>query len=245
MGESGRTSGPPGTPEPGGLAVLHEDAHLVAVDKPAGRLVIPGRGAPERTLREEAEARYGRLWVVHRLDRGTSGVLVLARTAEAHRTLNLAFDRQEVSKRYVALVRGAPQAEMRVEVPIAPARRGRMRPARPGDERGKAAATYFRLLETFPARAGLPVLSLVEAWPETGRTHQIRVHLAHAGFPLAVDPDYGDPGPLLDGEGRAVLGRTPLHAARLELAHPATGRPLVVVAPLPADLERAIDAARG
>jgi tRNA pseudouridine32 synthase/23S rRNA pseudouridine746 synthase len=134
---------------------------------------------------------------------------------------------------------------MRVEVAIAPARRGRMRPARPGDERGKAAVTYFRLLETFPARAGLPVLSLVEAWPETGRTHQIRVHLAHAGFPLAVDPDYGDPGPLLDAEGRTVIGRTPLHAARLELAHPATGRPLVVVAPLPADLERAIDAARG
>jgi tRNA pseudouridine32 synthase/23S rRNA pseudouridine746 synthase len=245
MGESGGARGSPGTPEPGGLAVLHEDAHLVAVDKPAGRLVIPGRGEPERTLREDAEDRYGRIWVVHRLDRGTSGVLVLARTAEAHRTLNLAFDRQEVSKRYLALVRGAPELEMRVEVAIAPARRGRMRPARPGDGRGKAAATYFRLIETFAARGGLPVLSLVEAWPETGRTHQIRVHLAHAGFPLAVDPDYGDPGPLLDGEGRTLLERTPLHAARLELAHPATGRPLVIVAPLPADLERAIDAARG
>ena len=245
MGENGKTAGAPGTADLDRLAILHEDAHLVAVDKPAGRLVIPGRGAAERTLREEAEARYGRIWVVHRLDRGTSGVLVLARTAEAHRTLNLAFDRQEISKRYLALVRGAPEDQMRVEVPIAPARRGRMRPARPGDERGKPAATWFHLLETFPARGRLPVLSLVEAWPETGRTHQIPVHLAHAGFPLAVDPDYGDPGPLLDADGRTLLSRTPLHAARLELAHPATRRPLVIVAPLPADIERASDAARG
>ncbi len=241
----GETQGRSGASEAAELAVLHEDSHLLAVDKPAGRLVIPGRGPPERTIREDAEARWGRIWVVHRLDRGTSGVLVLARTAEAHRTLNLAFDRKEVSKRYLALVRGAPEQEMRVDVPIAPARRGRMRPSRPGDGRGKPAATWFRLLETFPARGALPVLSLLEAWPETGRTHQIRVHLAHAGFPLAVDPDYGDPGPLLDGEGRPLLERTPLHAARLELVHPATGRPLVIVAPLPADIERAIDAARG
>src|SRR5574341_2468779 len=113
----------------GDVVVLHEDAQLLAVAKPPGRIVIPGRIAGERSLREELEASFGRRWVVHRLDRGTSGVLLFARTAEAHRTLNLAFDRGEPRKRYLALVRGAPPPERRIELPIAPARRGRMRPA--------------------------------------------------------------------------------------------------------------------
>jgi tRNA pseudouridine32 synthase / 23S rRNA pseudouridine746 synthase len=228
------------------VAILLEDAHLVAVDKPAGRLVIPGRGAPELALREELEERLGRLWVVHRLDRGTSGVLVLARTAEAHRALNLSFDRREVEKRYLAIVRGAPPDEARLDAPIAPARRGRMRPARPGDPRGKEAATRVRVLERYPLREalGLPALALVEALPETGRTHQIRVHLAWAGTALAVDPDYGEKGPLV-AAGEVLLSRTPLHAAALGLRHPATGAPLRIEAPLPADMARAIAVARG
>jgi tRNA pseudouridine32 synthase/23S rRNA pseudouridine746 synthase len=230
------------------VRALFEDEHLLALDKPPGRLVIPGRGAPEPALREEAEALFGRLWVVHRLDRGTSGVLLFARSAEAHRALNLAFDRHEVSKRYLALVlavRGAPPAEQRIEVAVAPARRGRMRPARPGDSRGKRAATVVRLLEAFPPTRGLPGLALVLALPETGRTHQIRVHLAHAGFPLAVDPDYAEAGPLRDEAGNVLLDRTPLHAARLELAHPVTRAQLAVEAPLPEDMERVMKAARG
>ena len=229
----------------GTIPVLHADAHLLAVDKPAGRLVIPGRSGGERSLREELEALHGPLWVVHRLDRGTSGVLVFARTAEAHRTLNLAFDRGEPAKRYLALVRGVPAPERRVDVAIAPARRGRMRPARPGDPRAKAAATVLRLVEAFPPRpwAG-GALALVEALPETGRTHQIRVHLAHAGTPLAVDPDYGGEDPLLGPDARPLLVRTPLHAARLAIAHPATGAPLALEAPLPADLAAAIEALR-
>lgn len=227
------------------MRVLHQDQHLLVVDKPAGRLVIPGRGAPERSVREEAEALVGRVWVVHRLDRGTSGVLLFARTAEAHRALNLAFDRQAVSKRYLAIVRGDPPPEQRVVTALAPARRGRMRPARPGDPRGKAAATYFKLLEAFPARPPLPALALVEAIPETGRTHQIRVHLAVAGSPLAIDPDYGEEEPLRDETGRVLVDRTPLHAVRVELDHPATGRRLVVEAPLPEDMARTIEAARG
>ncbi len=227
------------------IAVLHEDAHVLAVDKPAGRLVIPGRGTDERSLREELEAVHGRLFVVHRLDRGTSGVLLFARSAAAHRALNLAFDRGEPRKRYVALVRGVPAPERRIDIAIAPARRGRMRPARPGDARGKAAVTVVRLLEAFPARpwSGGP-LALVEALPETGRTHQIRVHLAHAHHPLAVDPDYGAEEPLLGPDGRTLLDRTPLHASRLELVHPASGRPLVLEAPLPEDMDRAILALR-
>jgi tRNA pseudouridine32 synthase/23S rRNA pseudouridine746 synthase len=227
------------------IAILHQDGSLLAVDKPAGRLVIPGRGTGERSLREELEERHGRLWVVHRLDRGTSGVLLFARSAEAHRLLNLAFDRGEPRKRYLAIVRGAPPPERRIELAIAPARRGRMRPARPGDARGKRAATVVRLLEQLPARAwaGGP-LALVEALPETGRTHQIRVHLAAAGFPLAVDPDYGEAGPLHGPDGAALLARTPLHAARLEVSHPAGGGTLSLEAPLPDDMARALAALR-
>ncbi len=227
------------------VAVLLADDHLLAVDKPAGRLVIPGRGTGEPSLREELEEIHGRLWVVHRLDRGTSGVLLFARTAEAHRALNLAFDRGEPAKRYLALVRGAPPAERRIEVAIAPARRGRMRPARAADPRGKPSATVVRLVEAFPPRpwAG-GALALVEALPETGRTHQIRVHLSAAGFPLTLDPDYGDDAPLSGPDGAILLARTPLHAARLEVRHPADGRALAIEAPLPADMARAIDALR-
>lgn len=225
--------------------VLHEDADLLVVDKPAGRLVIPGRSGAERSLREELEGTHGRLWVVHRLDRGTSGVLVFARTAAAHRALNLAFDRGEPRKRYLALVRGEPVPEERVELAIAPGRKGRMRPAEPGDPRGKPSITVFRRLEAYPARpwTGGP-LALVEALPETGRTHQIRVHLAAAGWPLAVDPDYGEDGPLRGADGGVLLARTPLHAARLELRHPSSGSTIAIEASLPGDLAAALDALR-
>jgi tRNA pseudouridine32 synthase / 23S rRNA pseudouridine746 synthase len=227
------------------VRVLFEDAQVLAVDKPAGRLVIPGRSGDETSLREELSAAHGALWVVHRLDRNTTGVLVFARTAEAHRTLNLAFDRGEPEKTYLALVRGIPEPERRIDLALAPARRGRMRPARPGDPRAKPSATVVRRIETFPERpwAGGP-LALVEALPETGRTHQIRVHLAAAGHPLAVDPDYGEAAPLRGPDGRILLDRTPLHAARLALRHPATGAPLRLEAPVPADLVATVAALR-
>ena len=226
-------------------AVLYEDESVLAVDKPAGRLVIPGRGGDEASLREELEARFGRLWVVHRLDRGTTGVLLFARSAEAHRAVNLAFDRGEPRKRYLALVKGTPPPERRIDLAIAPARRGRMRPARPADARGKKAATLVRRLELFPPRAWAGgVLALVEALPETGRTHQIRVHLAAEGTPLAVDPDYGDDVPLRGPDGGILLARTPLHAVRLELRHPTRGTGLAIEAPLPADMAAALEALR-
>ena len=242
--------GPPGggPARPGGgaapPAVLHEDAALLAVDKPAGWLVIPGRDPAEPCLRAALEARHGPLWVVHRLDRGTSGVLVFARTAAAHRALNLQFERGEPRKTYLALVAGAPAADFAVDAPIAPARRGRMKTVEPGDPRGKPARTAFRVLEAFPARAGRGALALLEARPESGRTHQIRVHLRAAGHPLAFDPDYGEEVPLLDAAGAVVLARTPLHAARLELTHP-DGGPLSLAAPLPADLAATLAALRG
>ncbi len=221
------------------LAVLHEDAQLVAVDKPAGRIVVPGRGAPERTVREEAEALLGPVWVVHRLDRGTSGVLLFARTAEVHRVLCGRFERHEVSKRYLALVRGALDAPLRIDVPVAPGRKGRMR-AGEGLPGARPSETFVR-----PVIACGGAATLVEAFPASGRTHQIRVHLAHAGHPLLVDPDYGDPGPWVAPGGVARLDRTPLHAATLDLLHPATGLPLRIEAPLPDDLAAAVRALRG
>jgi tRNA pseudouridine32 synthase/23S rRNA pseudouridine746 synthase len=227
-----------------GVTVLHEDAQLLVVAKPAGRLVIPGRTGGERSLREELEEAHGRLWVVHRLDRGTSGVLLFARTAEVHRTLNLSFEAGEPEKRYLAIVRGVAPDAVRVDVALAKGRKGRMRPARPGEEGAKPSATRFRVEERFAAPSLGGPFTLVEALPETGRTHQIRVHLSTLGCPLALDPDYGEGGPLVGGDGSAWLQRTPLHAERLRIRHPTDGRTLELVAPLPADLEEALAALR-
>jgi tRNA pseudouridine32 synthase/23S rRNA pseudouridine746 synthase len=227
------------------IAVLHEDATLLVVAKPPGRIVIPGRSGAERSLREELEERFGRLWVVHRLDRGTSGVLLFARTAQAHRTLNMAFEAGEPEKRYLALVRGTPPEEVRVDVGLARGRKGRVRPARPGEPGAKPAATRFRRLESWQAPALGGPFAWVEALPETGRTHQIRVHLLSLGTPLALDPDYGEEGPLRLADGSSWLARTPLHAERLVVAHPADGRRLELSAPLPEDLEAALRALRG
>jgi tRNA pseudouridine32 synthase/23S rRNA pseudouridine746 synthase len=227
------------------IAILHEDAQLLAVGKPPGRIVIPGRSGSERSLREELEGEHGRLWVVHRLDRGTSGVLLFARTAEAHRTLNLAFDAGEPEKRYLALVRGTPPEEVRVDLALARGRKGRMRPARIGELGAKAAATRFRRLEAWSAPELGGPYALLEAVPETGRTHQIRIHLLSIGVPLALDPDYGEEGPLRRRDGTAWLARTPLHAERLVVVHPADGRRLELRAPLPEDLEAALTLLRG
>ncbi len=220
------------------VEVLHADDWLAAVAKPPGRIVVPGRGAPERTVREDTEALLGPVWVVHRLDRGTSGVLLFARDAATHRALCGAFERHEVTKRYVALVRGVPAGDLRVDVPIAPGRKGRMR-AGEGLPGAKASSTFLRVVAPFP-----PLAALVEAFPASGRTHQVRVHLAHAGHPLLVDPDYGDAGPWIGPGGSALLDRTPLHAASLELVHPGTGKPLRVEAPLPPDMAAAVTALR-
>ena len=227
-----------------GPAVILEDEALLAVDKPPGRLVIPGRAGGEPALRQELEAAYGPLWVVHRLDRGTSGLLLFARTAAAHRALNLQFERGEPRKTYLALVSGLPPEAWRCETPLAAGRKGRMRPARPGEAGAKAAATAFTRLEDFPSRDGLPACALVEARPETGRTHQLRVHLKCAGHPLALDPDYGEPGPLRDAAGAIWLARTPLHAARLAFTHP-DGWALTLEAPLAPDLAAALARLRG
>lgn len=227
--------------------ILFDDAAMLAVDKPAGVLAVRGHeGEAEPSLLDElSKERKEKLLIVHRLDRNTSGILLFARTAQAHRALNLAFEEGRVEKRYLALVKGVPeQSELKVEVPLIAARRGKSRPAKAG-ELGKEALTLFKVLERFQGFA------LLEACPKTGRTHQIRVHLRYIGFPLAVDPQYANVDRLLRGDlgltpaEEPVLERTPLHAGELTVPHPTTGQPLAIHSPLPADLEAALALPRG
>jgi RluA family pseudouridine synthase len=218
------------------LPVIHESAAVVAVDKPAGLAVIPGRDGPTgASVHELLQAARGeRLWVVHRLDRDTSGVLVFARNASAHRTLSMAFEAGAVDKRYLALVAGALRAPARLELALVPARRGRMRPAAPG-EQGKAASTAFTPREVLGDAA-----TLVEAVPATGRTHQIRVHLRALGHPLLVDHQYGRPAPFPPPPVVPLLLRTPLHACALFWKGLPGVEDAELTAPLPPDVEAAL-----
>ncbi len=231
-------------PEPGELAILYEDADLVVLDKPAGLVVHPGAGRRAGTLVHRLLARYpdlegvggpGRPGIVHRLDRETSGVLAIARNEGAYRTLTRAFAGRAVAKRYLAIVRGRPRAAAgQIDAPIArhPTERKRMA-VRAG---GRAARTGWRVAATVEGA------TLLEIDLFTGRTHQIRVHLKHAGIPLVGDPVYGGSGPRgLAAATRRRLDEFPrpaLHARRLELAHPRTGELVRFEAPVPADLDR-------
>ncbi len=224
-------------PEPIPLRILYEDRELLVVDKPAGMVVHPAPGHARGTLVHALLHHCGsdlpgiggtlRPGIVHRLDRGTSGVMVVARTERAQWHLAEQFRSHAIERVYRALVRGVPRAAAgRVERPVGRHPRDRKRMS-VETRRGRPAATAWRVLERFP-RAGLAWL---EVRPETGRTHQIRVHLASAGLPLAGDPVYGR----ARGD-RHGLRRPALHAARLGFTHPVAGRELAFEAPLPEDL---------
>jgi len=241
------------------LDFLYHDDALVALAKPAGRIVVPGRGAAarERTLREDVAEALGRdVFVVHRLDRGTSGVLLFAVTAESHRALSMAFERHQIDKRYWGLCRGTLVGSGEVDRALIPIRGGRVRPARPGESAGKPSVTAWRALERFGASgqggaaSDAPAFTSVELRPRSGRLHQVRAHLAVLGHPLAVDPDYGgaerllarDLDPSLEAPvgDELVLSRVPLHAERVRFRHPTSGKPVEIAAPLPPDLERVV-----
>jgi 23S rRNA pseudouridine1911/1915/1917 synthase len=229
--EAGRAAVPP--PPLGRERLLYADAELAAVDKPAGVPAQPTLTTDSGTLPELVAALLGGpVTLVHRLDRETSGVTVFARTKAAAAALAEAFRTGAPEKTYLALTARVPSPrDGRVEAPLGkdPARAGLRRV----DPRGEAAATVYRTLRDGPGAA------LVEAAPETGRTHQIRVHLAHLGAPLLGDARYGGPRRV----GEVAVPRVMLHARRLALAHPATGARLVLEAPLPEDflaVERAL-----
>jgi RluA family pseudouridine synthase len=222
--------------EPSRLVVLHEDRAVVAVSKPAGTPVIPARGEDaEACVQRQLERQLGRrLFVVHRIDRDASGVVLFARNAEAHRSLSLAFEHRLVHKSYVAIVAGrlSPPAG-RIEVALHAARKGKSRPAHPGEAGAQAAATDYATERTW--RVEGRDVTRVTASPLTGRHHQIRVHLRSAGAPILFDPLYGRGfGPA--GLAAAPASRLALHAARLDVPAPSGGERLVIDCPLAEDL---------
>jgi 23S rRNA pseudouridine955/2504/2580 synthase len=218
--------------------ILFEDDSLIAVDKPAGLAVHGGSGIALGLIEQLRAARHEAkfLELVHRLDRDTSGVLIIAKKRTALIELHRQLRDGEVDKRYRVLVRGSwRQAKRVVDVPLHKfsTREGERRVR--VEDAGRAAVTVFRREMTWPAHD--PPLALLEAELKTGRTHQIRVHLAHLGYALAGDDKYGDFA--WNRElSRAGLRRMFLHAHRMTFAHPASGEAMTIAAPLPSELER-------
>lgn len=219
------------------LRVVHLDERLAVVEKPAGLVVHPAPSHSGPTLVDELAGILGggadpeRPGIVHRLDKGTSGLLVVARDDEAHAALQAAVRERAVERRYLALARGRLASRTgTIDAPIGRASRRRHRMAVAGAG-SRQARTHFEVLEALAAETYL------EARLETGRTHQIRAHFAAIGHPLVGDPTYG-------GEEKYGLERQFLHAHRLAFAHPGSGEALEFESALPADLAAALDAAR-
>jgi len=219
------------------LRIAYEDDQLVVVDKPAGLVVHPAPGHATGTLvhgllaHDVAGGDADRPGIVHRLDRDTSGLMVVARSEEAHRRLQALVRRRKLERSYLALVVGRPRSRSgRIEAPIGRDRRDPMRHSL-DTETPREAVTHFELVELLPRHA------LLDVRLETGRTHQIRVHLSAIGLPVAGDPVYGRPHEL-------GLERQFLHAARLAFTHPFSEERIEVESPLPADLNAALAQAR-
>ena len=228
-------------PAPGGAAeapvaqfqIAYEDDDLIVIDKPPGVVVHPARGHREGTLAQALAGRAAggeqdwRAGIVHRLDRNTSGLLVVAKGDEVHRRLKAALAARDIKREYLALVEGRPPARSgTIEAPIGRDRRQRVLMSIDSDA-PKAAITHFEL------ERSLPQATLLRVRLQTGRTHQIRVHLKSIGHPVCGDPDYGH-------KGLYGLRRQFLHATRLAFAHPLSEAPIDIVSPLPPDLVEAL-----
>ncbi|MEM6331113.1 MAG: RluA family pseudouridine synthase [Planctomycetota bacterium] len=237
-------------PEDIPLDLLYEDDHLVAVNKPAGMVVHPAKGHWAGTLASALAHHFGdalstaggptRPGIVHRLDRDTSGVMVVAKHDRAHERLAAQFKDRTTEKRYLAIVVGTPDRDAdAIDAPIGPHPTGREKMAiRPDHPDARAALTRYEVLERFPKSSGAGH-TLLRCLPRTGRTHQIRVHLSHAGYPILCDKLYG---------GHAAfgpLGRQALHAERLSIDHPETAERLTFEAPRPADICQVLAVLRG
>jgi len=228
------------------LVLVHEDKHLIVVDKPAGLVVHPGAGNPDQTLQnallalDPALAALPRAGIVHRLDKDTSGLLVVARTLPAHTALVRMLGEREVHREYEAICRGVMTAGGTVDAPIARHPTDRVRMAvRDG---GRESVTHYRVIRRYEG------YTHVRVQLETGRTHQIRVHLAHAGYPIVGDRVYGGRLTLPRGASEALrqalrdFPRQALHAARLQFDHPVTGKPIECLSSLPADMRTLLEA---
>lgn len=223
------------------LSVLYEDDQVIVVDKPAGLVVHPGAGNPDGTLvnallfRDASLATLPRAGIVHRLDKDTSGVMVVARTLEAHNALVEQLSARDVHRQYLAVVVGALVSGGTADAPIDRHPRDRLRMAVRDD--GRDAVTHYRLRERFRAHTAL------ECRLETGRTHQIRVHMAHLRHPILGDPMYGGALKLPKGASETTAGmlrgfrRQALHAETLEFRHPTSGEAIRCSAPLPDDMQ--------
>lgn len=232
--------------------LIHIDEHLLAVDKPTDVLSVPGRGktAPlvellrkERLIGADEEVR-----VVHRLDRGASGVIVFARTVEAQRRLTKLWSSREVEKVYFALVQGIVNGDGEIDVPLRIDRDRLL--VEPNPRKGKPALTRYRVVEHVAGH------TLLECRPVTGRLHQIRAHLKSIGHPLAVDPRYGGAERLMLSdyksgyqpsgrhEERPLIDRLTLHAERVSFMHPFTSQPVTFEAPLPKDFRATLNQLR-
>ncbi|HUW52307.1 MAG TPA: 23S rRNA pseudouridine(1911/1915/1917) synthase RluD [Rhodanobacter sp.] len=237
-------------PEAIALQIVYEDAHLLVLDKPAGLVVHPGAGNPAGTLlnallhHDPKLAELPRAGIVHRLDKDTSGLMVVARTLPAYTALVDLLSRHEVERQYEAVVLGTMVAGGTVDAPIGRSMGDRLRQAVRDEEDGKHAVTHYRLRERFRAH------SLVQCQLETGRTHQIRVHMAHIKHPLLGDPLYGGGLKLPRGATPELIAalrgfrRQALHAERLSFIHPVSGEALSFSAERPADQQALIEALR-
>jgi 23S rRNA pseudouridine1911/1915/1917 synthase len=220
-------------PPPAPYAIAYDDPDLLVIDKPPGVVVHPARGHRHGTLVQALAGKVAggddpeRPGIVHRLDRDTSGLLVVARSDAAHAALKAALKRRDIVREYLALVEGRPPARRgTIDAALGRDRRVRTRISTDTDD-GREAITHFEV------ERALPHDTLLRVRLETGRTHQIRAHLLAIGHPVAGDPEYGAP-------GRYGLRRQFLHAARLAFPHPITGAPVDVSSPLPEDLQAAL-----
>jgi 23S rRNA pseudouridine1911/1915/1917 synthase len=237
-------------PEDIALDIVHEDEHLLVLNKPSGLVVHPGAGNPAGTLlnallhHDPKLAELPRAGIVHRLDKDTSGLMVVAKTLPTYTALVDLLSRHEVERQYEAVVLGTMVAGGTVDEPIGRSMGDRLRQAVRDEEDGKRAVTHYRLRERFRAH------SLLQCQLETGRTHQIRVHLTHIGHPLIGDPLYGGGLKLPKGASAGLIAtlrgfrRQALHAEKLSFVHPATGEALSFSAERPADQLALIEALR-
>ncbi|MGE5755940.1 MAG: RluA family pseudouridine synthase [Planctomycetaceae bacterium] len=245
-------------PEDIPLQVVSEDEALVVVNKPPGMVVHPAKGNWSGTLVNALQFHFDTLssvagenrpGVVHRLDRDTTGLLIVAKDDRAHRHLAAQFEQRTIHKEYLALVSGVPQRDsdyIERTIGFHPTNREKMA-IRPPEDGGKEAVTFYEVLERFQGYA------FVRCTPATGRTHQIRVHLTHIGHPIIADKAYsgrdrltlGDlAGPGAPDADTVLIDRQALHAHALHLTHPLTGQPLHLTAPLPDDMARTLAALR-